>query len=124
MKSDLERCVNLRMAGATYAAIAEQVELPIEEVERLVAEGVASLSSESPETRARLDLARLDTLLMGIWKQASRGDTAAVTQALKITGQRAALLAHLGGEPGGESVSVSDEIAQLRAIVDGEVPNV
>lgn len=61
---------------------------------------------------------------MGIWKQASRGDTAAVTQALKITGQRAALLAHLGGETGGKTVSVSDEIAQLRAIVDGEGPNV
>lgn len=124
MKSKLERCVNLRMAGATYSAISEQLGIPVEEVERLVSEGVSALSSESPEIRARLDLARLDTLLMGIWKQASRGDTAAVTQALKITGQHASLLAHLGGAADSDVVKVSDEIAHLRALVNEEEPNV
>ena len=60
MKSNLDRCVQLRLAGADYDKIAAQLKLPREEVERLVAEGVAALNSEPSELRSRLELARLD----------------------------------------------------------------
>lgn len=122
MKSPLDRCVQLRLAGASYDKIAAQLKLPIEEVERLVAEGVAALNSEPSALRARLELARLDALLMGIWAQAQRGDTAAVGQALKIIGQRSAILARLDGGQSGEpdnsgAPSVADQVATLKLSV-------
>ncbi|MBC3178136.1 hypothetical protein [Corynebacterium lujinxingii] len=114
--------MQLRLAGASYDKIAAQLKLPIEEVERLVAEGVAALNSEPSALRARLELARLDALLMGIWAQAQRGDTAAVGQALKIIGQRSAILARLdgvqSGEPDNSGVpSVADQVATLKLSV-------
>lgn len=116
----VQRCVQLRMAGASYQSIAEQLHLSEESVERLVAEGVEALSGESAVTRARLDMARLDSLLLGIWKSAVRGDMEAVSLALKITGQRAGLLAqlapdHSAGPPRGP---IADEIALLKMTVN------
>lgn len=123
MKSNRDRCLQLRMAGASYAAIAGQLGIPLEEVERYVAEGVEALNSESSEVRARLELSRLDTLLMGIWSQAQRGDTAAVGQALKIIGQRTALLARLDGPASEVRINaapqpVSEQVAWLKSLVD------
>ena len=121
MKSNLDRCVQLRLAGADYDKIAAQLKLPREEVERLVAEGVAALNSEPAELRARLELARRAALLMGIWAQAQRGDTAAVGQALKIIGQRSAILARLDGGPRAETddvASVADQVAYLKLSVN------
>lgn len=119
MRSNLQKCVGLRMAGATYESIAAQLKLPLEEVERLVEQGVSALSTESPEMRARLELARLDALLMGIWSQAQRGDTAAVGQALKIIGHRTAVLSRLdGANTGGAGESVEERVAWLKTAVN------
>lgn len=122
MKSNRDRALQLRMAGAGYAAIAGQLGIPQTEVEGYVEEALAALNAESSEVRARLELSRLDTLLMGIWSQAQRGDSAAVGQALKIIGQRTALLARLDGgpAPGREEVheTVGDRVALLKLAVN------
>lgn len=122
MRSDGERAVALRMAGGSYASIADQLGLTVEEVEDLVAAELAGRAGESSEITARLDLARLDALLLAVWKSADRGDTTAVSQALKITGQRAALLDRIGDgghvDDDGEHVSVADRLAAIKAAHD------
>ena len=122
MKSNRDRALQLRMAGASYGAIAGQLGISRAEVEGYVQEGLAALNAESSEVRARLELSRLDTLLMGIWSQAQRGDTSAVGQALKIIGQRTALLARLdGGASAGReecTETVADRVALLKLSVN------
>lgn len=119
MRSNGERAVALRMAGGSYSSIAEQLDLSVEEVEDLVAVELAGRSGESSEVTARLDLARLDALLLAVWKSAARGDSTAVSQALKITEQRAALLDRIGDpapvDDDGEHVSVADRLAAIKA---------
>lgn len=114
----IERAVQLRMAGATYAEIAERIGVDALEAEDMVARFLEASIGEPDRIRVRLELARLDALLKGIWGQAVLGDTTAVGQALKITGQRAALLAKLGGaaapEPELAKESVADELAKMK----------
>ena len=122
--SDVERAVNLRVAGASYADIADRLGVDVIEAEDMVAGYLSAMSSESPDIRIRLELSRLDSLLKAIWKQAARGDSTAVGQALKITGQRATLLSKLGDNPLESGVSteldgsVSDELARLWKTAD------
>lgn len=117
--SDVERAVNLRVAGVSYADIADRLGVDVIEAEDMVAGYLSAMSSESPDIRIRLELSRLDSLLKAIWKQAARGDSTAVGQALKITGQRATLLSRLGDNPLESGVSteldgsVSEEMARL-----------
>lgn len=122
--SDVERAVNLRVAGVSYADIADRLGVDVIEAEDMVAGYLSAMSSESPDIRIRLELSRLDSLLKAIWKQAARGDSTAVGQALKITGQRATLLSKLGDNPLESGVSteldgsVSDELARLWKTAD------
>ncbi|MCW1006988.1 hypothetical protein, partial [Streptococcus anginosus] len=83
--SDVERAVNLRVAGVSYTDIADRLGVDVIEAEDMVAGYLSAMSSESPDIRIRLELSRLDSLLKAIWKQAARGDSTAVGQALKIT---------------------------------------
>lgn len=118
--SDVERAVNLRVAGVSYTDIADRLGVDVIEAEDMVAGYLSAMSSESPDIRIRLELSRLDSLLKAIWKQAVRGDSTAVGQALKITGQRATLLSKLGGDPLSQSVdeiarsTTSDDLAAIR----------
>lgn len=116
MKSDAERAVNLLLAGGSVPAIADQLGLEADEVLDMVSGELDRRTGLDSTTAAKADLARLDLLLMGIWKSASRGDSTAVTQALKITQQRAHLLDSLGGSapdtPAGPSVA--DQLAVMK----------
>ncbi|APT92701.1 hypothetical protein CPHO_07135 [Corynebacterium phocae] len=117
--SDIQRAVNLRMAGVSYRDIGDRLGIDALEVEDMVARYLEAASAESADVRVRLDLARLDALLAGVWKLASRGDSTAVAQALKITGQRAQLLARLEDngavpEPELDCDSVADELAVIK----------
>lgn len=120
-RSDADRAVALRIAGGSYDAIGEQLGMSADEAEALVDAAIASKSNESASTAARLDLARLDALLLAVWKSAARGDSTAVTQALKITAQRAALLDRLGDTPadGTGSTSVADRLAAIKESAGG-----
>lgn len=123
MKSDRDRAVGLRLAGASYAAIADQLDIPVADVESLVADELTAITSESREASARLQLARLDALMMPVWKQAVRGDAQSVAHALKIIGQQTALIQKLeddaaapaGGDDAAPGVSMAAKIAALKA---------
>lgn len=121
-RSDADRAVALRIAGGSYDAIGEQLGLSADEAEALVDAAIASKTNESASTAARLDLARLDALLLAVWKSAARGDSTAVTQALKITAQRAALLDRIGGgnpDPSSGGPSVADRLAAVKESAGG-----
>lgn len=118
MTSDREHAVKMRLSGASYASIAEALEITQADAESLVTDEINVLTSSSPESATRLELARLDVLLMPVWRKAVRGDAVAVGQALKIINQRSTLLQKLdttqpaqeGGRP-----PVADIVAALKA---------
>ncbi|WP_311353798.1 hypothetical protein [Corynebacterium pyruviciproducens] len=105
MKTLRDRALGLRMAGASYPAIADQLGVPVEKVQELVAGGLRAITGGTREEALRLELARLDTLSMPVWKNAARGDEAAINQALKISGQRSALQDKLEAVAGGEEAA-------------------
>ena len=57
--SDVERAVNLRVAGVSYADIADRLGVDVIEAEDMVAGYLSAMSSESPDIRIRLELSRL-----------------------------------------------------------------
>lgn len=118
MMTDRERAVNMRLSGASYASIADILDTTESDVESMVTDEINVLTSSSPESATRLELARLDALLMPVWRNAVRGDAVAVGQALKIINQRSALLQKLDTTqpaPEGGRPPVADIVAALKA---------
>lgn len=102
----------LKKAGATYQAIGDKLGVSKQAVSKMLKRVLAAHAKEMlPDIKSVriLELARLDTLLMGVWSQATKGDGAAVDRALKIIGHRREMLGvdapkraelgGLGGEP-------------------------
>ncbi|WP_052060177.1 hypothetical protein [Rhodococcoides fascians] len=92
-----ERALRMRKSGSSWATIEESAGLPA----AVLAEMVADLLVASPEVtrdiETRLDLARLDELLVPVWRYAKKGDPKSVDQAMKILNRRHELLSELGG---------------------------
>lgn len=112
-----EKVVAMRLAGAPVRKIATQTGLELEVVESIIANELDVLTAGDSRQAARLELARLDALLMPVWNQAIRGDVTAVSQALKIVSQRSALLSRLEDEPpvdDSPALSVADRVARLK----------
>lgn len=110
-----QRAVAMRLAGASYAQIGDTLGLDSEVVESMVANHLASLNCESGQVKAELDLARLDGLLTGVWRSATKGDNTAVGHALKIIGQRADILARLDSNtPAPEHAKIGDIISNVK----------
>lgn len=123
MKTLRDRALGLRMAGASYPAIADQLGVTQAEVEAWVAAGLRDLTGDSREAALRLELARLDTLSVPVWKNAARGDEAAINQALKISGQRSALqdkLEAISAGSGVRHVTVAEKMQALKKERGGE----
>lgn len=99
-----------RKSGASWATIADAVGLSPGLCAELVADALLADPAVPAEIETRLDLARLDSLLVPVWRNASRGDTKSVDQALKILGRRGELLSALAeaGVPGVDPDEVED----------------
>lgn len=91
-----------RKSGASWATIADAVGLSPSLCAELVADALLADPGVPAEIDTRLDLARLDSLLVPVWRSATRGDTKSVDQALKILARRGELLSALAeaGVPG------------------------
>ncbi|OZF41905.1 hypothetical protein [Rhodococcus sp. 14-2470-1a] len=91
-----ERALRMRKSGSSWQTIEESTNMPA----ALLAELVADLLLGSPELsrdiEVRLDLARLDELLVPVWRYAKKGDPKSVDQAMKILNRRHELLSELG----------------------------
>lgn len=83
--------LELRLAGASYEAIAERLDF----ADAAAVEAVmnAALSRVNPQFSTALEADRLDRMHMAIWPKAARGDLPAMDRALKISERREKLLA-------------------------------
>lgn len=85
------QCVALRLAGATYPAIAAQVGITpraaYEHVKQHMEETARKSGEDATALRA-LENERLDRMQMGIWNRAINGDETAIDRVLKIIERR------------------------------------
>jgi hypothetical protein len=87
--------MELRLGGASYARIGEALGMTAggayKAVDRLMARQEAE-SDEKTDKLRRLEAARCDRLLVGLWPRALRGDVQAIREALHISKRRSELL--------------------------------
>jgi hypothetical protein len=84
--------MELRKAGATYAAIANELGYSdARSAERAVIAGLRAAGREASEDLLPLELDRLDRLQAGVWADAIGGDVPAVLACLRIMERRAKL---------------------------------
>lgn len=86
------RALDMRRAGYTYEAIAEELGLTKAGAWKLVQRELKELTKEPARDLQKLELDRLDAMLLGIWDKASSGNLLAIDRALKIQERRARLL--------------------------------
>lgn len=91
-----KRCVALRLAGATWQQIADQLGYADRgaahnDYVRAIGVSQQELTELAEEAKA-LELARYDRLLMACWTAATAGDLKAIETALKISDRRRDLL--------------------------------
>jgi DNA-binding CsgD family transcriptional regulator len=90
-----QQALELRLGGASYARIGEALGMTAggayKAVDRLMARQEAE-SEEQTDKLRRLEAARCDRLLVGLWPRALRGDVQAIREALHISKRRSELL--------------------------------
>jgi DNA-binding CsgD family transcriptional regulator len=89
------QALELRKAGATYAMIAERLEMSESGARKAVTRVLQRLigtATESAEEVRRLELERLDAMLLAIAPQVRGGNLGAIDRALRIMERRAKML--------------------------------
>jgi orotate phosphoribosyltransferase-like protein len=89
------RALGLRESGYTYAQIADELGVSEQRAWQLVNRELDRLNAKRAEKASdvqRLEIARLDAMLKGIWDKAQDGDFAAIDRVLSIMQRRAKLL--------------------------------
>lgn len=90
-----DRALALRKGGAAWDTIADKVNMPATLVAAMVADRLLDNPDVEYEIEIRLDLARLDALLVPAYRAGTKGDPKAIDQALKILARRGELLSEL-----------------------------
>ena len=89
------KAFELAKAGAPYRAIGKALNVSHAQAQRDVVHVLAELNAlalDHARDLRRLQLERLDALLLGVWQAATSGDVAAGAQALRILERQARLL--------------------------------
>ncbi|MCU1647163.1 MAG: hypothetical protein JWN03_7438 [Nocardia sp.] len=84
----MAQALQLRETGANYRQIAQALDISTSTAHAYVDEAIKELTREPAESLLTLELTRLDAMLLGIWKKASRGDLQSIDRALKIMERR------------------------------------
>lgn len=85
--------LRLRMAGASYQAIADQLGMKVRQTAfDAVQRELNRLTTEVSEKARRIELERLDRLQLALWPAATGGDVEAARAVLQIMDRRARLL--------------------------------
>ncbi len=85
----------LRVAGMTYAQIAERLGVTTAGAYKMVKrvlERTRKETDEAADELRRLEVERLDALLLTLWKSATSGNLGAVDRVLRVMERRARLL--------------------------------
>lgn len=93
-RAELQRqALELRKAGANYEQIANQLQLSNKSVAwKLVKAGIKAIVEEPAQDVLKLELDRLDVMLLGCWSKAKAGEEKAVDRVLRIMERRASYL--------------------------------
>ena len=87
------QALELRKAGATYQAIADQLGYANARGAHKAVASALKLTLREPADEVRdLEVARLDAMLLPLWRRVQQGDERAVDRALRIMERRARLL--------------------------------
>lgn len=115
------QALELHLAGATYERIAGALGYANRGGAFKAVQAALAARPAAPEQAevVRLEVARMDALLTGLWPAARRGDVAAVDRVLKIGERRAELLAMTTAAPA--TAPSPDALDELRAHRDRKV---
>ena len=89
------KALELRKAGATYVQIAEALGISRAGAHKVVLRALARLEKEAGEEAEhlrRLEIERLDAMLLAIWPHVKKGSLGAIDRAIRIMERRAKLL--------------------------------
>lgn len=87
----MTRALNLRASGATYQAIADDLDITAPSAHALVQKALHEIPAEAVDELRRVELGRLDQMLLGIWTEATSGNLNAIDRAVKLMERRAKL---------------------------------
>ncbi len=94
--ADMRRkCLEMRKAGATYAQIGDALNCSPQNAAKHVKKALDEIAKKTAEDATeiiQLELERLDTMLLGLFKSAKSGNEHSVDRVLKIMERRARLL--------------------------------
>ena len=87
------QALELRKAGATYQSIADKLGYSCAKgAHKAVASALKATLREPADGVRELEIARLDAMLLPLWRRVQNGDERAVDRVLKIMERRAKLL--------------------------------
>jgi len=110
--------LNLRKSGATYDQIGKALGITTQGAYKAIIRSLKRLNeqnSESSEELRRLEIERLDRMLVAIWPQVLNGNQGAVDRAIKISERRAKLLG-LDAPTRADITSNSDKITPIGVV--------
>ena len=88
-----QAALKLRLTGMSHRAIAEALGVSDHTtIQGRIAGALKEIIREPAEEVLKMELERLDVMLVGLWKQAAAGDLQALDRALKIQDRRARYL--------------------------------
>jgi len=120
--------LDLRVKGYSLRAIADKLGMHHSSVGEAIAAELDAIKREPAEELMKVELERMDAMLVALWPKIQKGDTYSVDSALKVMARRAKLLGldapavtknenhHMGkgDEPIRVSVTPEQALAELR----------
>lgn len=89
---EIERALNLKLAGMTHKQIAKTLNVSPEMVGRWIQDAVYGRIKEPADVIRQIEIERLDLMLLALATKVRAGDVQAIDRALKIMERRARLL--------------------------------
>ncbi len=116
-----KRALDLRLAGATLAEIAEAHGVSITTAHKDIRRCLSDIPKASADELRKQEIARLDKLQNACWQDAIHGDLSAIDRALKVIDRRAKMLgldAPQQVEVTGVDVDLDATVARIMAVAD------
>lgn len=120
-----KRCLELRLAGATYEDIGEVVGRHKANVYRRIKKAIQDIPKSEVEELRALELERLSRVQRSVWRQALEGHMGAVDRVIKISERRSRLLgldAPQRVDLGARAVDIESVAREIMGAFEGDMP--